>query len=65
MTESDNFTKKLGRPPKYATDEERKQAKDHSIKQAKKKYYMKNMALIREYKMLLRQAAAIGININV
>ena len=66
MIEADNITpkSKIGRPSKYATEDERKQAIDQSVKKAKKKYYMKNMALIAEYKMLQEQAAAIGIRIG-
>ena len=56
--------RKPGRPPKYSTEEERKQAIADSVKRAKKKYHTKNMTLLREYKRLQQNAAAVGIIIG-
>lgn len=53
-----------GRPPKYSSEEERRQAIAESVKRANTKYYTKNMALLREYKRLREDAAAIGIRID-
>ena len=60
----DNIKRKPGRPPKYNTEEERLHAANESLKRAKKKYYNKNMALLREYRNLKKIAASVGIEIG-